>query len=300
MISIVICSRNPDISAILKENIQNTIGLEFELIVIDNSANKYSIFSAYNIGYCQSKFPFLCFVHEDVLFHTQDWGKLLLMHFKDAKTGLIGVAGGKIMTKVPAQWSNEGRYINVLQYQRKKKTSVLLKEPQDFADMRHSAILLDGVFLSARRELFEKIRFDESFSGFHGYDYDISVQSVVKGYKNYIVYDILLEHFSEGRKSIEYYGNLVAVYKKWEKHLPLFSEDLPTDTCTQIQKIDVKRLERLINRMVKTGHKTSDIINQVTYYSAFIESKKAQKLLTFIRYRIFLLRIIKSPGYLFK
>jgi hypothetical protein len=50
MISIVICARANDINEALKENIQNTIGVPYELIVIDNGKNEYSIFSAYNKG----------------------------------------------------------------------------------------------------------------------------------------------------------------------------------------------------------------------------------------------------------
>ena len=54
MISCVICSRQPDISAELKENIASTIGCEYELIVIDNSKNEHSIYSAYNQGVVKS------------------------------------------------------------------------------------------------------------------------------------------------------------------------------------------------------------------------------------------------------
>ena len=44
MISIIICSMNPDISAELRQNIADTIGCEYELVVIDNSRNQLSIF----------------------------------------------------------------------------------------------------------------------------------------------------------------------------------------------------------------------------------------------------------------
>lgn len=50
MLSLIICSRTPRISEELERNIAETIGCEYELVVIDNSKNKYSIFSAYNQG----------------------------------------------------------------------------------------------------------------------------------------------------------------------------------------------------------------------------------------------------------
>ena len=70
MISIIICSRKPDISDVLKQNIKETIGTDYELIVIDNSHNKYSIFSAYNEGLTLASGDVLCYMHEDLFFHT--------------------------------------------------------------------------------------------------------------------------------------------------------------------------------------------------------------------------------------
>ena len=58
MISIIICSRHPDISASLRENMEETIGVEFEIVTIDNSHGKYSISSAYNRGVERSLYPF--------------------------------------------------------------------------------------------------------------------------------------------------------------------------------------------------------------------------------------------------
>ena len=50
MISIIICSRQKELSAQLKNNIQNTIGTEYEIIKVDNSQNEYFITQAYNKG----------------------------------------------------------------------------------------------------------------------------------------------------------------------------------------------------------------------------------------------------------
>ncbi len=72
MISIIICSRHPDISASLRENMEETIGVEFEIVTIDNSHGKYSISSAYNRGVERSLYPYVCFVHDDVLFRTKN------------------------------------------------------------------------------------------------------------------------------------------------------------------------------------------------------------------------------------
>ena len=83
MISIIICSRFQSISKELKDNIENTVGVVHEIICIDNSKSQYDIFSAYNEGVKRSQYPLLCFMHEDILHYTSDWGKLLINHFRD-------------------------------------------------------------------------------------------------------------------------------------------------------------------------------------------------------------------------
>ena len=75
MLSLIICSRTPKISEELEKNIADTIGCEYELVVIDNSLNKYSIFSAYNEGVKRSIGDILCFMHEDILYKTINWGQ---------------------------------------------------------------------------------------------------------------------------------------------------------------------------------------------------------------------------------
>ena len=104
MISCIICSRQLDISAELKENIASTIGCEYELVVIDNSKNEYSIFSAYNEGVRRAKGDILCFMHEDILYHTQGWGKIISNILQDKTIGQIGVAGSHFMPKAPMYW----------------------------------------------------------------------------------------------------------------------------------------------------------------------------------------------------
>ena len=105
MLSIVICSKNKLLSNEFVDNIRNTVGVEYEIIHIDNSENKFTIFSAYNLGFYKSKYQYLCFVHDDVFFHSQNWGQRVIAHLQDPKTGILGLAGGDLVSRVPASWS---------------------------------------------------------------------------------------------------------------------------------------------------------------------------------------------------
>ena len=104
MISIVVCSRNLDDFEIFSRSLSETIGIEYELVRIENESNQYSICEAYNLGVSKSKFKCVCFCHEDVVFKTQNWGVRVLAHLSEPKTGLIGVAGSDTFSSVPNGW----------------------------------------------------------------------------------------------------------------------------------------------------------------------------------------------------
>ena len=93
------------LAAQVQQNITDTIGVPWEAIIIDNTISPKGITQVYNKAAAQAKFDILCFVHEDVLFTTQNWGETLINTFKaDNRVGLIGVAGSKYKSKLPSGW----------------------------------------------------------------------------------------------------------------------------------------------------------------------------------------------------
>ena len=58
---------------------------------------------------------------------------------------------------------------------------------------------LDGLFLAARCELFERVAFDaQTFDGFHFYDIDFSLRAHRAGARLAVCQDLLVEHQSRG------------------------------------------------------------------------------------------------------
>jgi len=299
MLSIIICSRNKVLSKEFTENIKVTVSVDYEIVYIDNSENKYSIFAAYNLGITQSKYPYLCFVHEDVFFHTSDWGEKVISHLQDTKTGIIGVAGSDLVTRIPASWANmisQGHNIILTDNARKKPTEIILL-PKNYNLSKRSSIILDGLFMCMRKDLTNKIHFDENLKGFHGYDYDISLQSIMAGYTNYVIYDIKLEHFSGGKTSILYFRNLISIFKKWENNLPIIGDNVTLEERLEIPEIERKKLYQLTKKMVRKGFGIEEIKTEVSYYANMISFKKARQ---FLSIRIFLIRLFNCPKYLFK
>lgn len=225
MLSIIICSVNSFVLERVKKNIAETVGIDYEVIVIDNTSNQYNICKAYNLGGAKATFPFLCFVHEDVQFETDGWGAIICNHLTNQQTGLIGLAGGDGISMVPSTWSipfvsNE---INIIQHYKRvdKEWEHVLKTNSTVEGTLKKVAVLDGVFLCTRKDVFEKFQFDDqSFRGFHGYDIDYSLQ-VSTRYNAYVTFDILVRHFSEGNPDKQWLESSYLVSQKWKKILPL-------------------------------------------------------------------------------
>ena len=99
MLSLIICSQKPVLSTELSRNIEETVGVDYEIIHIDNSQHQYSIFQAYNKGVELAHGEYLCFMHEDVVYHNKDWGRAIEQHLSQPFVGALGVAGGCVIPR---------------------------------------------------------------------------------------------------------------------------------------------------------------------------------------------------------
>lgn len=221
MISIIICSRTSHLEPQFIENIRQTIGSDYELIVINNSENNYSIFEAYNLGIVKSKGDVLCFIHDDILFHTDGWGILLLKIFgTNQLIGLLGVAGSKIKTKMPSAWwdcPHDQKAVNIIQHFNDNK-----KEEWNYGfkgDLMTSVVAIDGVFMAMRKD--KRIVFNTKIKGFHNYDLNISIEYQKYGYDVFVTNQILIEHFSIGTINKSWIKSTLLIHKLYDEFLPL-------------------------------------------------------------------------------
>ncbi|MGZ5284050.1 MAG: glycosyltransferase [Kaistella sp.] len=210
MISIIISSYQPEYFAALENNIAATVGVPYEIIKIDNRG-LMGVCRAYNTGAKQAKFENLLFIHEDILFHTHNWGEKLINHLQDPETGIIGVAGSDYVPMAPSGWYVKGHsYLHLLQNSKNRSQPELINATHR---NKQSVFALDGVFLAMQKAKFEAFRFDEEIAGFHAYDLDISLR-FAKKYKNYVIGDILIEHFSNGNPDKAFFEENILVRKK--------------------------------------------------------------------------------------
>jgi GT2 family glycosyltransferase len=218
MISLIVCSKNGDISEQLKLNIENTIGIPYELIIIDNSKNAYSIFEAYNEGVKRASCDFLCFMHEDILYHSHCWGESVIQHLSNPETGLIGLAGAYYLLAMPSSWFKAKPYVkNQIQ-----SDPTGAKSPKHYVITEDKEVIcVDGFWFCSRKDVFNQVAFDEkTFTNFHFYDLDISMQIHERNYLIYAISDVIVEHSSGGTFNRQWLEAAYDFYHKWEKQLP--------------------------------------------------------------------------------
>lgn len=232
MISIIICNKKATLNPDLEKNIRDTIGVEYEMIAIDNSRGQFSIFQAYNEGVARAKGDILCFMHDDILFRSNDWGKVVVESFSsNPNMGALGVAGGHFMPDCPSSWST-CKTTSYHVWQTNRHGSATEYGCNDYTNGKRlvEVVCLDGLFMCFRRSLFDTIRFDDNtFSGFHCYDSDICMQVLSMGYSVNVTFDIDIEHRSNGACNQQYYDNLELWHNKWHGQLPITRGIILTD-----------------------------------------------------------------------
>jgi len=262
-ISLVFCSRQQQLPDALIRNIERTIGCTYELVVIDNSHQNYSISEAYQLGYEKSSGTYIAYLHDDIVVHTMNWGLLMKEHLEVPGAGFCGIGGRDSLVRIPFSWKRSLPYIHLIQSDKNGDHRKVKHRPTGFAEKRAPVIMLDGVVLCTTRKVMESIAFDTQLSGFHAYDFDICIRSASAGYQNYVMYNIDIEHLSRGSMDVNYMRSLISVFKKHQLLLPLSTCYL---SASSKKKAEYEGLNRLVRKMTIKGFSSAEII---TVYSDF-------------------------------
>jgi hypothetical protein len=295
MISIIISSVNKANLQQVSENINATIGVPFEIIATDNSKGQMGICEVYNKAMLRAQYDFLCFVHEDVLIKTNNWGqKLLALFEQDPKLGLIGIAGSSYKPLAPSGVGGVGAYThyhNLIQSFKYKKEKARHAYHNPGKQRLAEVVCIDGVFMATTREIAEEFMFDEiTLKGFHGYDIDFSL-SVSQKYKVAVTFDILLNHFSEGLFNDVWMEENLKLHNKWNKFLPIKACKL---TAEQIFFIEKNTFKNFIDELIKFNYPISTAIKMLWKNRRFFQLNS--KLFFKLKFHIFKKYIKSKPS----
>lgn len=215
MISVVVCSRNTDFLLQVKRSISSTIGVVHEFLVWDNNAEPRGICEVYNRMAKQARYDIICFVHEDVLFNTLDWGEKLRSIFElQPEIGVIGVAGSKYKSRYSSGWYTsikEFDCANIVHRSEKGEQVILLRPDNKYT--LENVVCLDGVFICCRKSIWMDVMFNEAdLTGFHFYDIDFTLRAT-RVCSVAVTFEIPIVHITHGgdfgnawvKTSIEYH-----------------------------------------------------------------------------------------------
>lgn len=219
MISIIVCSRHHEIGQELENNISKTIGdVVYEIIWIDNTNNKYTICEAYNAGVNLAKYPFLCFMHEDIFFYSNNWGTTAIDAMADTNVGMLGVQGCTYFDESTIYWTMSGF----------KKANTILpgsiekKKEDDYPIQGNDVVIVDGMWMFTRKDLFRIIHWDENtYHGFHMYDLDLCMQIISHGMIIRLAEELWIQHNSYGNWNVDFFQGCKLFHDKWDRCLPV-------------------------------------------------------------------------------
>jgi hypothetical protein len=251
MISVIISSANCSLLTRVVKNIEDTISVPFEIIAFDNSKGEKGICEIYNLGIQKARYEILCFMHEDIEIKTYGWGQTIINKFnKTPGLGLVGVAGNSYKTLTPSGWHGAGTDTSHHNYIQSNKNTK--KEPVHYYRNPNNEELsevasIDGLWFCTTKKIASEFMFDEiTFKKFHAYDIDFSL-SVGQKYKVAVIYDIVLNHFSEGKYDDVWMEENLKLHNKWNKILPVNVGNVSPEKALKIEK---KAFKKFINQLI--------------------------------------------------
>ncbi len=193
-VSVIVCSITPEKFERVHTNYSTLLrDIPHEIIGIHDAR---SLSEGYNRGIRQAKGEILVFSHDDIEIVSPDFAAKVINRL--AQFDVIGVAGtdrlcGAVWTD--AGWPHvfgqigapaRGAHIYVTNFVMRGAWATPMQA-------------LDGVFFAARREVVEKIGFDEAtFDGWHLYDLDFTYSAARSNFSLAVCNDLMVVHHSSG------------------------------------------------------------------------------------------------------
>lgn len=212
------------------EHVKKTIGeIDFQIFCIENH-NKYSLTEAYNIGWNEVKKSgrgngLLIFCHNDIVFKTKDWGKILLNIYRSGEYDIIGIAGSVSMFPHSCWWLTEdGSRMNTPNmFGRVWHTNGLREWESIYSKKIHGikeVVVIDGLFMAVNGDTVVSM-FDENFKGFHFYDISFCFKNYIEGCSIGVTDRISIMHKSIGQTNEEWEKNRQQFAELYKNELPV-------------------------------------------------------------------------------
>ena len=201
-------------------HVLETIGVKNNHVVCYENQNQFSLPELYNkaLKEYSEKDNIIVFCHNDIIFRTKDWGRLLLGKFNNSDYSILGVAGSKYMPENGVWWTDRSKMHGIVEHTDGFNTWV-----SEYSKERKGQItpvvLIDGLFMAVDPSNLEH-GFDEEFKGFHFYDVSWCFENVLDGCDIGVTTDIRILHKSVGETNDQWEINRKQFIEKYKDELP--------------------------------------------------------------------------------
>ncbi|MFW6246924.1 MAG: glycosyltransferase, partial [bacterium] len=219
-------------------HVMESIGVKYSHVVCYKNHNQYSLPELYNkaLKEYSSNDTIIVFCHNDILFRTKNWGRLLLNKFNNTNFDVIGVAGTTFLNN-GVWWTDRTKMVGIVDH-----TDGIQEWTSTYSPERKGhitpTVLIDGLFMAVNPENLEHY-FDEDFKGFHLYDLSFCIPNYLDGCNIGVTTDIRILHKSVGQTNEQWEENRKQFVEKYKDELPIkhVSEDkLKVLICCQFFK----------------------------------------------------------------
>lgn len=240
MISIVCSTQTPQQK--VKDHILKSCGISNAEFLFYKNVGEFSLTEVYQRGLKEAKFDTIIFVHDDVHFQTDNWGRKLKQLFEDSDYGVIGLAGTTDLGVDAKWWEQRNRMVGIVKHTNGQKT---WENKYSGAFPKHiiQTVNVDGLFIAVDRNRI-KYEFDTTIPGFHFYDIDFSFGNHVNGVKVGVTTDIRVIHRGLGETDQQWESNRLTFIDKFKTNLPAII--VPEPIINDIRYVENKQQPKVV------------------------------------------------------
>ena len=202
------------------KHVDNTIGVKHNVVCYPNF-NQFSLAEIYNDAIKTHRVDNCIFVmcHNDIVFKTKNWGKILLTKYNSTNYDIIGVAGSTYLPESSMWWEDRSKMHGIVEH-----TNGISEWVSEYSKEKRGQItpvvLIDGLFMSFNPDTIIH-KFDEDFKGFHFYDLAFCIPNWLDGCDIGVTTDIRILHKSIGQTNQQWEENRIQFAERYYDDLPL-------------------------------------------------------------------------------
>jgi hypothetical protein len=215
-------------------HVDQTIGAKHKTVCYPNFG-EFSLAQIYNDALKTHKTPDCVFVfcHNDMIYKTRNWGKVLLNQMNHNDFGIVGVAGTTYVPKSGMWWEDRSKMYGIVEHTDGLKTWV--SEYSNPINGIQPTVMVDGLFMAVDPEKIVK-GFNENYGKFHFYDITFCVDNYVQDVNVGVTTMIRVLHKSVGMTNQSWEDNRKKFSEEYDLPLRYFQEKLRVLICCQFFK----------------------------------------------------------------